>query len=161
MKEAAPKCPKCGMELPEMLLNAHVESCTEEGTVDTVPADAPQDISLPPFMTGPSDNEDLFDDLLGGTMEEREDSGGVMEPDLDDEFNRLVKQIDLSEIGPMVPDVVVTTLDDAELSSHYSQVREELLQRGEMINPGTQTGRDLHSQRAAYIIELRRRGLVE
>lgn len=151
-------CPKCGMEIPESILAIHIASCDAEPVVaddTTSPADVLR------MMEGlDKENDGIFDDILGGTAEERQGTGGLMEPDLDDEFAKLVGQLDLSENGPIVTDVVVTTLDDAELSLRFNQVREELMSIGEMINCTTQTGRDLHSQRAAYIIELRRRGLM-
>lgn len=156
-----PHCPKCQMELPEMLLAAHIEACDEEHPETVEQNDPPGG-----EMTGQEDT-DLFPEVtpfdidILGTMDEREGSGGVADPDVDEEFQRLVGSLDLSDIGPMIPDVVVTTLDDAELSSRYNETREKLMEMGEMINCSTQTGRDLHSQRAAYIIELRRRGLLQ
>lgn len=152
-------CPKCGMEVPESILTIHVASC--EATPPEAPVEGFSDADALRMMDGlDKENDGIFDDILGGTAEERQGTGGLMEPDLDDEFARLVGQLDLSENGPIVTDVVVTTLDDAELSLRFNQVREELMSIGEMINCTTQTGRDLHSQRAAYIIELRRRGLM-
>ena len=144
-----PKCPTCGMELPEMLLEAHVASCQD------VPTDEPED----------DNDDDMFPEVgldldALGTMGEREGSGGIAELDPDDEFTRLVGMLDISDIGPLIPDVNVTLLDDAELSKRFNETREELMTRGEMINCSTQTGRDLHSMRAAYIIELRKRGLL-
>lgn len=155
------KCPKCGMELPQMLLAAHTEDCE-------VVSDEPVDTSEPTpsireFLKANEDmdltdpDEDMFPDLIA---DERDESGGVAELSVDDEFSRLVGSLDLSDIGPMIPDVNVTLLDDAELSRRFNEVREDLMARGEMINCKTQTGRDLHSQRAAYIIELRKRGLM-
>lgn len=155
-----PNCPKCGMELPEMLLAAHIEGCDEEHPETPEETESigdvmkkEEDVSVFPEIPLNIDNL--------GTMEEREGTGGVADMSVDDEFARLVKSLDLSDIGPMIPDVVVTTLNDAELSSRYNEVREQLMDMGEMINCSTQTGRDLHSQRAAYIIELRRRGLLD
>lgn len=146
------ECPNCGMELPEALLGAHVAGCDEEpqSTVRSLPDD-----DMFPELDAPMDLDPL------GTMDEREGSGGVGEISIDSEFEKLVGMLDLSDIGPMIPDVNVTLLDDAELSRRFNETREELMSRGEMINCSTQTGRDLHSQRAAYIIELRKRGLMK
>lgn len=78
-------------------------------------------------------------------------------PDADDEFNRLMEGLDLT-----VPINVesVTMLDEVELSRRFNEVRGELLTRGEMISPKTDTGRELHSQRAALLVEMRRRGMA-
>lgn len=160
-----PRCPKCNMELPEALLAAHVAMCDddtpEENFVEpTTPVGRIRD-----FIKGHLVGNDEVDDFLNlddlGTANEREGTGGVADVSVDDEFSRLVGMLDLSDIGPMIPDVVVTILDDAELSKRYNETRDELIKRGEMIKCTTQTGRDLHSQRAAYIIELRKRGLMK
>jgi hypothetical protein len=80
------------------------------------------------------------------------------DPEVDDEFAKLVGQLDVT---PAIVDVNVTTLDDLELNRRFTTVNQSLLERAEMINPTTQTGRDLHSERAAYLIELRKRGLAD
>lgn len=153
------RCPKCGMELPEMLLSAHVDSCEEvsDEPIDTTVSESIRDFIAENKDVLEGDDDDMFTDILA---EEREGAGGVAELDPDDEFSKLVGMLDLSDIGPMIPDVNVTLLDDAELSKRFNETREELMQRGEMINCTTQAGRDLHSIRAAYIIELRKRGLM-
>lgn len=155
------KCPKCGMELPEVLLTAHVDACDEvsdEPIDDTQPLGSIRDFIAENREALEDDPVDMFPEIIA---EEREESGGVAEASVDDEFQRLVGMLDLSEIGPMIPDVNVTLLDDAELSRRFNETREELMARGEMINCTTQIGRDLHSMRAAYIIELRKRGLLQ
>lgn len=155
MAEQGVKCPNCGLEFPEALLALHVSTCEAEPDEGAVDLDE-EEIKEIEFQANAPDYLDAL-----GTAGEREDSGGLMEPDLDDEFARLVGMLDLSDVGPMVPEVVVTTLDDEQLSRRYNEVREELMQRGEMLNCSTQTGRDLHSQRAAYIIEMRKRGMMQ
>lgn len=83
--------------------------------------------------------------------------GTKFESEVDDEFMKLVGQLDIDE---GIVDVNVALLDDMELSKRFSEVKQALLGRGEMVDPKTQTGRDLHSERGAYLIELRRRGLA-
>lgn len=62
------------------------------------------------------------------------------EPDLED-------AIDLSK------------LTDLEISTMFSDVRRDLLASEQMMNPTTERGRELHSQRAALLIEMSRRGM--
>ena len=124
-------CPNCGMELPPVLLQAHIESCTG--------------------MT-----PDEYEEARQRAVERHPCSRKDDETDL--EFFSLMEQLDVDP-RTMV-DVNVRLLNDAELSSRFSQVRQELMERGEMLNPTTQTGRDLHSERCAYLLELRRRGLL-
>ncbi len=76
----------------------------------------------------------------------------------DDAFFSIVEGLDFD--ARMIVDVNVTLLSDIELMTRYGACREELLERREMQNPRTETGRELHSQRAAYIIELRKRRLM-
>lgn len=54
----------------------------------------------------------------------------------------------------------VSLLNEVELSSRYNKCKQDLLERGEMIDPKTDTGRELHSQRTAYLLEMRRRGMA-
>jgi len=77
-------------------------------------------------------------------------------PDADDEFQRLMDGLDLT-----IPTNVesVTMLDEVELSRRFNDCKQQLLRRGEMISPKTDEGRELHSLRAAYIVEMRRRGM--
>lgn len=56
-------------------------------------------------------------------------------------------------------DESVRTLTDPKLILELKRVRDRLLGRGEMLNPTTADGRELHSRRAALLIEMRRRGL--
>lgn len=77
-------------------------------------------------------------------------------PDANEEFERLMEGLDLTV---PVNVEVVTLLDEVELSRRFNSVKQELLQRGEMISPKTDTGRELHSQRTAYILEMRKRGM--
>lgn len=80
-----------------------------------------------------------------------------MTDSVEDRFKELMEGLDLE---PPSGAVSVSVLNDLELSSRFNAVKQELLQRGEMVNPTTQAGRDLHSERAAFIIELRRRGMM-
>lgn len=57
------------------------------------------------------------------------------------------------------PTVVdVTTLNVAELVTRLEETRQNLFKLGEMLDPKTDQGRELHSTRAALLIELRKRG---
>jgi len=67
--------------------------------------------------------------------------------ELEDEFSEVVVQ-----------DVeVVSTLDAATLLRRFAKVELDLRERGEMMAPRTDTGRELHSARSAMLIELKRR----
>src|SRR5690349_10092704 len=68
------RCPKCGMELPEMLLAAHVEDCDE---VADTPVDDTEPLgSIRDFIAENKDalDDDLFPDLIA---DERDGAGGV------------------------------------------------------------------------------------
>lgn len=54
----------------------------------------------------------------------------------------------------------VTTLETMELLNRFQQLTEELKDREEALRPRTQEARELHSQRAAMLIELRNRGIM-
>lgn len=76
------------------------------------------------------------------------------------EFDRIVAGLEL-EFSPA--DVVnCALLNDFELSRRFNKVRQDLLKLGQMPagSVETETGRRLHSERAAYLIELRRRRLM-
>lgn len=77
----------------------------------------------------------------------------------DTEFDAIVAGLE-GELDFSPTDVVsVAILDDVTLSSRFTAVRQELLKLGEMISPTTETGRRLHSERAAYLVEMRKRGM--
>lgn len=62
----------------------------------------------------------------------------------------------LGEIAePDVPDV--TQMSDLELSTYLNDARDKLQELGQMMRPTTQEARDLHSQRAAALVELQNR----
>lgn len=77
--------------------------------------------------------------------------------DADDIFAGMMADLDLQEPTDIVN---VALLDEVELSKRFNAVKQQLLERGEMLKPKTQEGRDLHSERAAYLLELRRRRMV-
>lgn len=85
--------------------------------------------------------------------------GPLMELDVDKSFLKLMEGLDLPDPAP-ADWVNVQLLDELELSRRYNQTREDLLASGEMLNPTTQAGRDLHSERAAYLIEMKRRKML-
>lgn len=53
-----------------------------------------------------------------------------------------------------------TALSNYELSDRFNSVRDKLLEINEMMAPTTDVGRELHSMRAAAIIEMRKRGML-
>lgn len=55
--------------------------------------------------------------------------------------------------------VDVQALSTMELLTYHQAIRKQLYELGEMLEPRTDKGRDLHSQRTACIIELRRRNV--
>lgn len=67
-----------------------------------------------------------------------------------------------AELGDMVVDDVqdVTALDTHDLMTRYHAVERELRTLQELHFPRTREGRDLHSERAAYQVELRKRHLM-
>lgn len=80
-----------------------------------------------------------------------------------DEFDAIVAGISIEE-----PDdtLRVDQLDDFELVTAYRDNRRLLLTSGQMVadlpttHHSTQAGRDLHSERTALIVEMRKRGLM-
>lgn len=77
--------------------------------------------------------------------------------DADDIFAGMMAELDIVEPTDVVN---VALLDEVELSSRYNSCKQKLFELGEMLHPKTQQGRDLHSERAAYLVELRRRGMA-
>ncbi len=77
--------------------------------------------------------------------------------DPDDLFTRLE-----AELGEQVVDDVedVTALDTLDLMTNFHTVERELRTLQELHFPRTREGRDLHSKRAAYQLELRKRHLI-
>lgn len=78
----------------------------------------------------------------------------TLEPD--DDIRHLIESLGQPDIGTVE---TVSLLDDAELASRFNRVNQQLLDRSEALKATTETGRDLHSERSAYIYEMRRRGL--
>lgn len=70
--------------------------------------------------------------------------------DLDARFAALVEGLELHP-EPGVPDV--SRLSDRELGAMMQRVRAELEERHEMHHPTTERARELHSLRAAIVIE--------
>jgi hypothetical protein len=52
-----------------------------------------------------------------------------------------------------------TTMTNAQLVRRYNDVKEDLKNRGELVEPRTDKGRDLHSQHTALLNELHERNL--
>lgn len=86
----------------------------------------------------------------------------TLEPD--DDLTALMAQLDdLAE-----PDDVVdfTKLSDVQVSERFNEVRDRLLQLDQMHSDtglskveSTPEGRDLHSERAALLVEMSKRGM--
>lgn len=80
----------------------------------------------------------------------------VMEPDDgDDIFAQLSEQLSDIEIPNDVSNV--QKLSDLELAADIGRVRNQLISIGEMQQPKTEMGRNLHSRRSALLIEKNRR----
>lgn len=81
----------------------------------------------------------------------------LAEPD-DELFKRFEAQLD-TDIPTDVVDV--TTIPDVDLVNRLHELDAELDKSGELmaLNPRTQEARDLHSLRAAVLVEMKRRGL--
>lgn len=54
----------------------------------------------------------------------------------------------------------VTTLDPQVLLRQYHGVERDLMDMGELVIARSDRGREYHSRRSAYLLELRRRGLM-
>lgn len=74
----------------------------------------------------------------------------------DDLFAELERQFDDQDLSDTVD---YSTLSDHELLNEFSDVRSELLNIREMMNPVTEYGRNLHSKRTALLVQIRARGL--
>jgi hypothetical protein len=74
----------------------------------------------------------------------------------DDLFARLE-----AELGDVTVDVEdVTALDPAELLRKFHRVERDLEEMGEIVIARTDQGREYHSRRSAYLLELRRRHMM-
>jgi len=76
--------------------------------------------------------------------------------DPEESMRQLIESLDLPTDDPQLN---VSSLPDNELNAGFILVEQELLNRKEMLHPRTQEARDLHSLRAAYMIQMKRRGL--
>lgn len=83
--------------------------------------------------------------------------------DDDDEFAKMMEGLDLAEPTDVLD---VTALTNLELVDRYADVVNRLKESGMFSDlqslggrAGTQEERDLHSERAALLVELRKRGL--
>jgi hypothetical protein len=80
----------------------------------------------------------------------------------DDEFDAIVAGLVLDEPSDVLR---VDELDNLSLVRRYEQLRQLLLESGEMLSDiagtprSTQEGRDLHSERVAILVEMTKRGL--
>jgi hypothetical protein len=76
--------------------------------------------------------------------------------DPEDVLRRMIDDLDLPAPDP---ETNVQLLNEVQLLNRFTEVTQELLQMGETISPKSQKGRDLHSTRSAYLIEMKRRRL--
>lgn len=74
----------------------------------------------------------------------------------DDPFAEFEKQFEEQDLTDTLD---FSTLTDLELLSRFSDVRGELYKIQEMMDPRTDRGRELHSERLALLIIMRSRGL--
>jgi len=65
--------------------------------------------------------------------------------------------LDFDSVPP--PDFIASDLEDIELVDRYTEVKDALLDRQEGLNPTTEEGRRLHSERTALLVELAKREL--
>ncbi len=77
--------------------------------------------------------------------------------DPDDLFARLEAELGEQDVSDVQD---VTTLDPIDLMTRYHAVERELRDLQELHFPRTRAGRDLHSKRSAYQLELRNRHLM-
>jgi len=76
-------------------------------------------------------------------------------PDPSDDLRALIDGLGIQE-----PDVIpVGQLSERALIERYQRVQRELASRGELRDPRTEEGKELHSQHGALLIEMVRRGL--
>jgi hypothetical protein len=80
----------------------------------------------------------------------------VSTADPEDTMRQMIDALDLPAADP---ETNVQLLNELELCNRFDSVTRELMRLGETLMPKTQHGRDLHSTRAAYLIEMKRRGL--
>lgn len=76
--------------------------------------------------------------------------------DPEESMRQMVEGLDWPDPDPTVS---VSLLDEQELIKRFKEVEQELLEMGEMLHPKSVKARDLHSTRAAYLIELKKRGM--
>ena len=73
----------------------------------------------------------------------------------DDPFDAIVEGLEIE-----VPETKsVQDMSKFELGETLHDTRQKLIDMGEMMIPKTEEGRELHSLRAACLIEMKRRGL--
>jgi hypothetical protein len=84
-------------------------------------------------------------------------------PTMDDPFDAIVAGLDIEEPTDVVD---ITSLTDLELVDMCANVRQELLESGQMLGDSpvsaihaTHQGRELHSLRVALLVEMTKRGL--
>lgn len=84
----------------------------------------------------------------------------MMADEIDVIFQSIIEGVEVDVPDENDPSILrVDELDDLELVRRAETVRQALLASGQMMEADTPTGRALHSQRVALIVELHRRGL--
>ena len=92
----------------------------------------------------------------------------TMAPEPDEEFMAMMENaFGEDDLEPPDEAIDITALNDLQLSDLFNQTRDKLLDMGEMMadsemadpDASTPEGRELHSVRAACLVELSKRGM--
>lgn len=75
----------------------------------------------------------------------------------EEDMRKLIDSLDLPPADGETANVCL--LSEAELSARFQTATRALLKNDEALEPKTQAGRDLHSERSAYLVEMKRRGM--
>lgn len=97
------------------------------------------------YLAWEADQETPVSTIEPGDPEEAADLMARLEAEFTD--------IDTSDVED------VTKLEGGALLRQFALVERQLRDIGEMMQPHSEDGRELHSRRAAYLIEMRRRGM--
>lgn len=87
-------------------------------------------------------------------MSDRDDEENAI---FDETFRQMTEDLHLDPT--QIAATVVSTLSNLELLKKFNEVRDEAMDRGELVYPTTDTGKDLQTQYHAYLLECRKRGL--
>lgn len=82
----------------------------------------------------------------------------MTDEETEEAFRRMMEGEEFPE-GEADVVINVSALSDLDLSTRYNDAREELLASAEMLEARTERGRELHSVRAACLVEMTKRGM--